>query len=207
MYNLRDLLLILDKGFFSISNICELMECDENLSIIIPLPFRLKIAKEMIANNLDVKKPSNMFQYNEEILFHKVVHTSIQNHNFMAHIFFNEKAEVDQRHLFYSKLLSYEAKINKKQFDDEKAFDCFVNQEISENYKKYFCFDKSKKTFARNEEKINEYLSKLGFFTCTPYKVRVSSFRIKKICRKKIFYRFFFLWIRLKRFLTTLKMN
>ena len=86
IYNLRDLLLILDKGFFSVSNICELMECDENLSLIIPLPFRLKIAKELVANNLDVKNSDNVFQYNEEILFHKVVPVSIKDYNFMAHI-------------------------------------------------------------------------------------------------------------------------
>jgi transposase len=163
-YKLQDMFLIMDKGFFSASNICELIESDRNLSLIIPLPFTLKLAKELIKNNLDVKSPQNMFQYHEEILFHKAVPTSIKGHNFTAHIFFNEKAEVDQRHLFYSKLLSFEAKINKNKFKDQKAFETYVNDEISENYKTFFVYDISKKTVIRNEAKIDEYLSKLGFF-------------------------------------------
>ena len=182
IYKLQDLFLILDKGFFSVSNICELMESDRNISLIIPLPFSLNLTKELIKNNLDVKNPQNtcacthstsMFQYNEEILFHKAVPTSIKGHNFTAHIFFNEKAEVDQRHLFYSKLMSYEAKISKNKLNTKKAFETYVNDEIPNNYtsyfvhstsKNYFCYDTSKKVVIRNETKINEYLSKLGFF-------------------------------------------
>jgi transposase len=164
IYKLQDLLLILDKGFFSVSNICELMESDRNMSLIIPLPFSLNLTKELIKDNLDIKNPQNMFQYNEEILFHKAVPTSIKGHNFTAHIFFNEKAEVDQRHLFYSKLMSYEAKISKNKLNTKKAFETYVNDEIPNNYKNYFCYDTSKKVVIRNETKINEYLSKLGFF-------------------------------------------
>jgi transposase len=172
IYKLQDMFLILDKGFFSASNICELMESDRNLSLIIPLPFTLNLAKELIVNNIDVKNFQNtcachstsMFQYNEEILFHKAVPTSIKGHNFTAHIFFNEKAEVDQRHLFYSKILSHEAKIKQNKFKNQKAFETYVNDEISGNYKTYFCYDSSTKTVVRNEEKINEYLLKLGFF-------------------------------------------
>ena len=164
VYKLQDLFLILDKGFFSVSNICELMESDRNLSLIIPLPFSLNLTKELIKNNLDIKNPQNMFQYNEEILFHKAVPTSIKGHNFTAHIFFNEKAEVDQRHLFYSKLMTYEAKISKNKLNTKKAFETYVNDEIPNSYKNYFCYDASKKAVVRNETKINEYLSKLGFF-------------------------------------------
>jgi transposase len=118
----------------------------------------------LIANNLDVKSQQNMFQFNEEILFHKAVPASIKGHNFTAHIFFNEKAEVDQRHLFFSKLLTHEAKIKKNTFNDQKAFETYVNDELSENYKAYFCYDASTKTVVRNEAKINEYLSKSGYF-------------------------------------------
>ena len=64
IYKLHDMLLVLDKGFFSASNICELIESDRNLSLIIPLPFTLNLTKDLIANNIDIKNPQNMFQYN-----------------------------------------------------------------------------------------------------------------------------------------------
>jgi transposase len=66
--------------------------------------------------------------------------------------------------LFYSKLLSHETKIKKNKFQNQEAFETYANDELSENYKTYFCYDASKKTVVRNEAKINEYLSKSGFF-------------------------------------------
>jgi len=104
IYKLQEMFLILDKGFFSASNICELIESDRNLSLIIPLPFTLKLSKELIATNSDIKNPQNIFQYNEEIVFHKSVPASIQGHNFTAHIFFNEKAEVDHHSKTYQRI-------------------------------------------------------------------------------------------------------
>jgi len=185
IYNLQDLFLIFDRGFFSMLNISELIESDRNLSLIVPLPFSLKLTKELIAYNLDIKNPQNMFQYNEEILFHKAVPAHIKGHAFTAHLFFNEKTEVDMRHLFYSKLLAYESKINKNKFEDEKAFETYLNQEISESYKKYFSYDKSKKMVSRNELKINEYLSKLGFFILISSKENLSKEAVLSFYRDK----------------------
>lgn len=185
IYKLRDILLIFDKGFFSTSNICELIESDRNLSLIVPLPFSLKLSKELILKNPDIKKSQNMFQYNEEILFHKAVPVSIKEHDFTAHVFFNEKAEVDGRHLFYSKILSYEEKINKNKFNDRNAFETYVNDEISENYKTYFCYNTSEKTVVRNREKINEYLSKLGFFIIISTKENLSREDVLSFYRNK----------------------
>ena len=164
IYHLQDLFLIMDRGFFSVSNISELIKSDRNLSLIIPLPFSLKLSKELITNNSDIKNLPYMFQCNEEILFHKAVPASIHGHDFTAHIFFNEKAEVDLRHLFYSKLMACESKIRKSKYDDEEAFETFLNQEIPNSYKKYFRYDGVNKTFVRNETNINEYLLKSGFF-------------------------------------------
>jgi transposase len=185
IYKLQDIFLIMDKGFYSASNICELIESDRNLSLIIPLPFSLNLSKELIENNLDIKNPQYMFQFNEEILFHKAVPASIKGHDFSAHIFFNEKAEVDQRHLFYSKLLSHEAKIKKNKFKNQDAFETYVNEELTGNYKTYFCYDKAKKTVVRNEAKINEYLSKLGFFILISGKKDLSKEDVLSFYRNK----------------------
>jgi transposase len=164
IYKLQDLFLIMDKGFFSVSNLSGLIESDRRLSLIIPLPFSLKLSKELITKNSDIKNPENMFQYNEDILFHKTVPTVINGHAFDAHIFFNEKAEVDMRHLFFSKLLAYESKIRTNKPEDGEAFETCLNQEVPESYKKYFQWDAAEKKVVRNETKINEYLLRSGFY-------------------------------------------
>jgi transposase len=173
IYKIQDLFLIMDKGFFSISNLSGLIESDRNLSLIIPLPFSLKLSKELITNNSDTKSLQNFFQFNEEILYHKSVSISIAGHNFNAHIFFNEKAEVELRHLFYSKLLTYESKIRKHDFEDKKTFEVYLEQEIADNYKKYFQYDATEKKIVRNETKINEYLLKSGYYILITNKANV----------------------------------
>jgi transposase len=164
IYNIQDLFLIMDKGFFSVSNLSGLIESGRNLSLIIPLPFSLKLSKELITNNPDIINLQNMFHYNEEILFHKAVPASIDGHVFNAHIFFNEKAEVELRHFFYSKLLACESKIKNCKLEDGEAFETCLNREIPTGYKKYFKFDDAEKTVVRNKTKINEYLLRSGFY-------------------------------------------
>jgi transposase len=192
IYSLRNLFLIMDRGFFSVSNLSGLIESDRNLSLIIPLPFSLKLSKELIINNTDINNSQNMFKYNEEILFHKTVPTAINGHAFEAHIFFNEKAEVDLRHFFYLKLLAYEAQIKKNKLEDKEAFETCLNQEIPAGFKKYFQYDDAEKTVARNETKINEYLLKSGFYILISNKTNllkedVLSFYRNKDVIEKIF--------------------
>jgi len=185
IYNLQDLFLIMDKGFFSVSNISGLIESDRKLSLIIPLPFSLKLSKELIANSSDIKNPQNMFLYNEEILFHKTVPTLIAGHTFDAHIFFNEKAEVDMRHLFFSKLLAYESKIKTNKPEDEEAFETYLNQEVPDSYKKYFQFEAAEKTVVRNETKINEYLLKSGFYILVTNREKLQKEEVLSFYRDK----------------------
>jgi len=185
IYKLHDLFLIMDKGFFSVSNISGLLESDRNLSLIIPLPFSLKLSKELIINNSDIRQLQYMFKYNEEILFHKVVPTVIAGKAFEAHIFLNEKAEVELRHLFFSKLLAYESMITKNKLEDEETFETYLNQEIPDSFKKYFQFDAAKKTVVRNETKINEYLLKSGFFILVTNKANVQKEDVLSFYREK----------------------
>jgi len=185
IYKLKDLFLIMDKGFFSVSNLSGLIESDRMLSLIIPLPFSLKLSKELIADSSDIKNLQNMFQYNEEILFHKTVPTVIAGHAFDAHIFFNEKAEVEMRHLFFSKLLAYESKIKKSALENEEAFETYLNQEVPESYKKYFLFDAGEKTVVRNETKIKEYLLKSGFYILITNKANLQKEEVLSFYRNK----------------------
>jgi len=189
IYSLQKILLIMDRGFFSVSNIIELTESDRNLGIIIPLPFSLKLSKELIVNNQDIKNTESMFKYNDEILYHKVVPTTIKNKknsvDVFAHIFFNEKAEVELRHQFYFKLFTYEEKIKQNTIKDENDFEIFVNQELPDSIKKYYYFDKTDQTVKRNEEKINEYLLKLGYFIITTTEKELSNETILSYYRDK----------------------
>ena len=60
--------------------------------------------------------------------------------------------------------MAFESKIGKTQFEDEEAFETYLNREIPNSYPKYLQYDDVDNTFAGNETKINEYLLKSGFY-------------------------------------------
>ena len=99
--------------------------------------------------------------------------------------FFNEKAEVELRHLFYSKLMACESKIGKTQFEDGEAFETCLNREIPNSYQKYLQYDGVDNTFAIDETKINEYLLKSGFYILITSKANLLKEEILSFYRDK----------------------
>jgi hypothetical protein len=57
------------------------------------------------------------FKYNEEILHYTTSSMHIKEHEFTAHIFFNEKMELEHRHQFLATLLDLEDRLSKQKID------------------------------------------------------------------------------------------
>ncbi len=163
--DLKEILLVLDRGFFSKSNILELHKEKKNTKFILPLPFRLKKVKELIKKRKNtIANPMNSFKYKEEVLFHLRDRLELDQKSFDAHIYFNEKAEVDQRHNFLSCLLDIEDKLKAKRFETLKKYMDYKKSEIPVKYADYFKWNKQTLKIEKNARKISEHISSLGNF-------------------------------------------
>ena len=164
-YKLQNFILILDRGFFSTANILSIIDSPQEITLLQPLSFSLKKAKELVRQSRkQLKSVETAFKYNEEILHHTTSSIQIKEHEFTAHIFFNEKMELEHRHQFLSALFDLEARLGKQKIDTKSDAQKIINTEIPEKTRQFFCWNSKLKKNVKNEKKINDHLVKFGYF-------------------------------------------
>jgi transposase len=164
-YELENFILIMDRGFFSSSNILSIIDSPQQITLLQPLSFSLKKAKEPVCEHRKhLKSVKTAFKYNEEILHHTTAPIFIMEHEFTAHIFFNEKVELEHRHQFLSTLLDMEHRLNSQKIDTRADAQKIIDADIPEKSKAFFHWNKTLKKIEKNEKKINDHLVKFGYF-------------------------------------------
>ncbi len=162
-YSLKNITMILDRGFFSSANIV-LMSLKENqMQFIQPLSFSLKKVKELIMKHKKkLSDTSTAFMCNQEILHHMQDKITFEDTTCNAHIYYNEKAELEQRHKFLAELLEVEKTFVKCK--NKKEFDVLIESNFSEKYQGYFKWIPSVKSIGKDIPKIDNHLANLGYF-------------------------------------------
>lgn len=174
-FGLNDFLFILDRGFFSTANIIEMNDKDCNIDFIQPLPFSLKKAKDLVKEHKrKLKKLDTAFLYNNEILNYIKSSVNFENDNFDAHLFYNEKAEMDVRHNLLSILFEIEKKQKDKTFNNLKQWLDYKDNNITEKYRDFFKWNKTTKKAERNIRNINSSLSRSGYYIMATNKTGMS---------------------------------
>jgi transposase len=164
-YHLKDVLMVMDRGFFSTSNITSIAASEQHITFLQPLPFSLKAAKDLVKRNTrQLKDVNTAFKYNEEIIHHTVDRITLGNQDFQAHIFFNEKAAIDGRHQFLAKLLEIESSLTCRTFSSQKEMQAAFQAEVAQKYRCFFSCNKRTCAIKRNKTKINEHTSTMGYF-------------------------------------------
>lgn len=164
-FELKQIKLMMDRGFCSTSNILALNNLDEHFTFLQPLSFSLKKAKDLVtANKKALKNNKTAFLYKEEIVHFVKSKIMFDKVEFDAHIFFNEKSELEQRHAFFAKLMEIEAKYNQTKFETDQEFENHVNENISEKTRKCFKWNKKTKKLEKDLKSIEIHLNNQGYF-------------------------------------------
>jgi hypothetical protein len=69
----------------------------------------------------------------------------IKEHEFTAHIFFNEKMELEHRHQFLSALLDMEQRFDRQKIDTQAKAKKITDSEIPEKSRSFFHWSKTLK--------------------------------------------------------------
>ncbi|KAA6336215.1 hypothetical protein EZS27_015621 [termite gut metagenome] len=169
-YKLQDFILIMDGGFFTTSNILSIVNSPMGITVLQPVSFSLKKTKELVSQHAkSLRNTDTTFRYNEEIMHRLSVPICIENQQFTAHIFFNERVELDQRHHFPPTLLDIESEHKTGKFDSQADAQTCIDLEIPEKLSAFFCWDASSKAIVKNDAKIKENIAKLGYFIIMTY--------------------------------------
>jgi transposase len=163
-YRLSDVLMVMDRGFFSTANITSIATSGQQITFLQPLPFSLKAAKDLVKRNArKLKDVNTAFKYNEEIVHHTVDRITLGKQDFGVHIFFNEKAAIDGRHHFLAKLLEIEAELTCRTFSSQKEMQETLQAEVAEKYRCFFSWNKRTGGIKRNKTKIDEHTTTMGY--------------------------------------------
>ena len=157
LFSLKNLFFILDKEFYSVSNIKEM--CQNEMNFIQPLLYSLKKAKDLVSKHKsDICSPKNAFLCNEKILYHAKDEIEFEKIKLETRIFFNEKAAIDYKHYIYKIILEIEEKF--KLFENAEESQKYLKNNIESKYKKYFRIEV--KSIVRNEQVIEDNIFRAG---------------------------------------------
>ena len=163
-FGAKDVILILDRGFCSKANIVRLNGLKEKFSFIQPLTFNMKRVKQLIKKHRRmVQKMENVFKFNEEVLYHYETSVELEEQSFAVHIYYNEKAAIDQRHSFLARLIDTEKEIKDKKFETVKDYLAFRNERIPSKFITFFKLNKKQMMIERNTRSISDHLMKAGY--------------------------------------------
>jgi transposase len=163
-YHLKDVLMVMDRGFFSTANITSIAASEQQITFLQPLPFSLKATKELVKRNArKLKDVDTAFKYNEEIVHHTVDRITLGKQDFEAHIFFNEKAAIDGRHQFLAKLLEIKAGLTCRTFSSQKEMQATLQREVADKYRCFFSWNKLSGTIKRNKTRIDQHTATMGY--------------------------------------------
>jgi hypothetical protein len=142
------------------------MHTNENkIEFIQPLPFTLKKAKELLKKHKrKLRNSSNSFKFKEEILHYLPTTLEFDSHTFNAHLFFNEKAEIEQKHHFLKVIFDFEDKLNNKKFNTLKEYLTYRDSNIPNKLVDYFKWNRTTLFIEKNMKAIKKKISKMGCF-------------------------------------------
>ena len=185
-YGLREFLFVLDRGFFSSANILELTKTDA-VTFIQPLPFSLKKVAQLIkTNKKQLHQLENIFGFKNELLSHTISKIAFEDQYYDAHIFFNEKAQLDQKQTLLKSLIDIEKRmIKNKTFTSLKQSIEFKENNIPKKYKTCFKWNKTTGLIERNFRIIKQKLSKMGYFILCTNDEKINKKNILKNYRDK----------------------
>ena len=123
--------MIMDRGFFSTSNITSIAASKQQITFLQPLPFSLKATKELIKRNArKLKDVNTAFKYNEEIVHHTLDRITLGNQDYV-HYQGNERKKLFEKYsiremtkemakikmIIHEKMEPFISEISKKQKD------------------------------------------------------------------------------------------
>jgi len=161
-HGIREFTMVMDRGFFSISNVDLLLE--NAVDFIMAVPERYRSTEKLISSMVrEIEKPKYLKKLNDEILFAKQVVIPVGTHKLNGYCYYNPSRAQKEKEKFYQRLVHVKdliEQLNPTKGAREKAFD------LMGNLSPYFTITLTKEqVHAQIKEKaVARRLNKKGIF-------------------------------------------
>lgn len=110
---------ILDRGFYSASNLKEMDK--EKIRFVLPLPFSTKISSQLISKHLrDLQSPQYGFYYRGRPMFYVQEGIVISDVPVFAHLYHDERRKANEIDHLMRRMVELEALVDKKEFSSRE---------------------------------------------------------------------------------------
>jgi transposase len=114
-WGVREFTFILDRGFYSASNLKEMDK--EEIRFVLPLSFSTKISSQLISKHLrDLGSPQYGFYYQGRPMFYIKEETVISDVHVLVHLYHDERRKADEIDHLMRRIVGLEAFVDKKEF-------------------------------------------------------------------------------------------
>ena len=160
---LKGMTYILDRGFFSKSN----LEGLENEKVIIPMTFSSKESQEILtANSKKLLNRRELFDYKGHLYYYAEGEKEIRGKRYKYHIFREKERYDEQETVFLKQLMAIEKAIIKSEHISEDDVKEHI-ENLSGGYSKYFSINKIENGYyvaEQNIEEIEKRINRFGTF-------------------------------------------
>jgi transposase len=106
---------VLDRGFYSTRNICEVFR--KKIPFIIPMPFRSHLSMRLLLESRKaLQSPLNAFVYQNLTMFHTSISVEIGGYSCIAHVYLNEERKARETNRLIHKLTELEEYISHQKY-------------------------------------------------------------------------------------------
>ena len=163
--NMKDVIFVLDRGFFSGANITAMNDKQNGFSFIQPIPMSVNAAKDLLyKHRKHLRNTKNALMYNEELWYYYPSDFEYCNNKLFAHIYYNSRLANLQSETFTIELLKTEAQIKQAKCKEQKEFTIYKNSEVAKKYREFFKWNRKLKCGEIDLAKVNKFKSKFGCF-------------------------------------------
>ena len=160
--SLKKTVFVLDKGFYSKHNLKHMA----GMKFVIPLPVKCSAEGELISSTRSIIRSAEYaIHYRDHLYYCISKPLMIGEDRYTAHIYLDERKQVDQRELFLRKLMEAEELVAALDFTSREQLLGYLNDQMS-SLAPYFTVRKKgpRVVLARNTRKIDAFVGRMGMF-------------------------------------------
>jgi transposase len=161
--NLSPHLFVMDRGFYSAANLTTM--CQYVLPFLVPLPRRVTLFSQLLSQQTDTLTAlSKSFLFQDEVLCHVQVATTLEALPLQAHLFFNPAQHQRQALQFLQRLWDAEAAVQTELSQPPQEIRVALNQQCS-GATRFFRMTKTRtgqRKLYRNAQAITDHIAPLG---------------------------------------------
>jgi transposase len=161
-FQLTQMLLVLDRGFYSASNLFKMHQA--KVKFIIPMPTSVKLFSTLLSKNRQkLSDLNNSFVFGDQVLFHVHDTAEINQNTFQAHLYFNDRRRSEEVSTFLRKILELETAAHQQSFQiKEEAMEYLSSHLKGASQFFHIKSNKEQLEITRNTKALSQRLAKTG---------------------------------------------